>query len=72
MNIYTIVAEAGSVAVYDGRVKGAKLKYEADNLMIYVKGAFQLSMRDRVHYHAIELAAAHHIPANRLYNKGWV
>lgn len=72
MNIYTIKATATGVSVHDGRLKGARLKYEANNVQIYVSGAFKTAQRDKVHYHAMSLMQAHHIPLRQVQNKGWL
>lgn len=69
---YTIVTSYSGVAVFDGRQKGARLKYAGGNLEVYVRGACPKYIRDKVHYHAMSLALAHHIPLKQFVSYGWV
>lgn len=72
MNVYTIVSTYSGVTVHDGKLPRARLKYAAANLEIYVKGQISIPMRDKVHYHAMSLARAHHIPLSQFRNYGWL
>ena len=69
---YTIVTSVSGVAVFDGKLKGGRLKYAGGNLEIYVRGACPLVIRDKVNYHAMSLASAHHIPLSQFVAYGWV
>jgi len=69
---YTIVTTFSGVAVFDGKLKGAKLKYQGGNLEVYIRGACPLAIREKVHYHAMSLARAHHIPLSQFKAYGWV
>lgn len=72
MNVYTIVVSLSGIIVHDGEVKGSKLKYWGGNIEIYLKGAVPLRLRDGVHYHAMSLARAHHIPLINIKTQGWL
>lgn len=72
MNEYTIRVSFSGVAVFDGRMKMSRLKYEGGNLRVYVLGAVSNAMKDKVHYHATSLALAHHIPLTQFRAKGWL
>jgi len=72
MEILTIVVTPGAVTVFDGKVKGAKLKFYAPGLEIYLKGGVSVRRRDIVNYHAFEIAAARHINPRSLYSTGWL
>ena len=69
---YTIKVSFSGVAVFDGRMKMSRLKYEGGNLRVYVFGAVSNGMKDKVHYHATSLALAHHIPLTQFHAKGWL
>jgi len=72
MTEYTVLVSDSGVIVIDGRVKGAKLKYHGQNLNVYVKGRVSVPMRATVHYHAMSLARAHHIPLVAFFAEGWL
>lgn len=72
VQVYTLWVSDNKVTVYDGRVKGARLKYRAPGLEIFIKGAVVTRTRDTVHYHACEIARAMHIPLRKLVSEGWV
>lgn len=72
MNIYTIVATYSGVTVHDGKLARARMKYAGGNLEVYVKGHISIAMRDKVYYHAISLAQAHHIPLSQFRAYGWL
>lgn len=72
MNTYTIVVSLSGVVVLNGIAKGARRKYYAPGLEIFVKGRVNIPARDKVHYHAMSLARAHHIPLISLHSEGWV
>jgi len=69
---YTIWVTDTGVMVHDGRIKGAKLKYRAPGIEIFVKGRVSVPMRDKVNYHAFSLARACHIPLIALVSEGWM
>lgn len=71
MEKITIVYDGLKVAVVDGCVSDARLKYWSNNLEVYVKGAIPVTVRDKIHYHAMEQARARHIPLIAFYSKGW-
>lgn len=71
MEIITIVVGDHFIHVVDGKVKSARLKYEAPNLRIYIFGRVPAFKRDKVMYHAFEQARARHIPLKQLQSYGW-
>lgn len=72
MTVYTIKVGLVGVTVHDGRIKGSRLKYAGGGIEVYVSGAVSVPMRDKVHYHAMSLARAHHIPLISFVAYGWV
>jgi len=72
MNEYTIVVSYSGVTVHDGLLPKSRRKYWAPGLQINVRGAIPIPMRDKVHYHACSLCAAHHIPLISLTAEGWI
>lgn len=66
MEEITIEVRIASIVVHDGRMKGSRLKYKADNLYIYVLGACPAVKRDKVNYAAFEACRARHIPLKML------
>lgn len=72
MNEYTIDVTLTGVMVYDGLLPKSRRKYYAPGLQINVRGKVSAPMRDRVHYHAMSLCRAHHIPLTQLTSEGWV
>ena len=72
MNEYTIKITLTGVMVFDGLLPKSRRKYYAPGLQINVLGACPVKMRDKVHYHAMSLARAHHIPLTQLTSEGWV
>lgn len=70
--LYTIVVSLSGVVVMDGKQKGSRLKYAGGGIEVYVRGAVSLRQRDSVHYHAMSLARAHHIPLTQFISYGWV
>jgi len=72
MEIITIVVKRVGIEVVDARIKGARLKYYAPGLEIYVFGACPVSERDKVNYHAFEQCRMRHIPLKQLVSYGWV
>lgn len=71
MEIITIWVTENTVAVVEGKVKGAKLKFWCDTLHVYLKGSVPVKKRDMVNYHAFEQALARHIPLRTLKTEGW-
>lgn len=72
MNEYTIDVTMTGVIVYDGLMKRSRRKYWGPNLQINVRGAVPIRMRDKVHYHAMSIARAHHIPLTQITCEGWI
>lgn len=69
---YTIWVTDTGLIVHNGRLAGARLKYRAPGIEIFVKGRVSIPMRDKVNYHAFSLARACHIPLIALVSEGWV
>jgi len=72
MNEYTIDVTPTGVIVFDGLLPRSRRKYYAPGLVIHVRGACPVPMRDKVHYHAMSLCRAHHISLSKLTCEGWV
>lgn len=72
MNEYTIKVTLTGVMVFDGILPKSRRKYHAPGLQINVLGACPAIQRDKVHYHAMSLCRAHHIPVTQLTSEGWV
>lgn len=72
MEILTIRASALTLAVVDGRERGARLKYQAPGLDIYLIGRVSVPRRAAVNHLAMECALARHIPLISLKSYGWV
>jgi hypothetical protein len=70
--VYTLVVEPNTIVIYDGRVAGSRLKYYADGLKIFVRGAIPGYRRDAVHYQAFDICLAHHIALRNLKQQGWL
>lgn len=71
MEIITIVVGEADLKVVDGKVAGSRLKYHADGLHIYLKGAVPVRKRDKVNYTAFEACRARHISLMALRSLGW-
>lgn len=71
MEKITIHYDGLNVKVLDGKTAGSHLKYWGGGLEVYVKGRIPVTMRDKIHYHAMENARARHIPLIAFYSKGW-
>ena len=72
MEIITIQVTSTGMEVKDGRVMGAKLKYQAPGLDIYLAGRVSIWRRPAVNHLAIEQALARHIPLISLTCYGWL
>jgi len=72
MQIITICVNPTMIEVVDGRAKGAKLKYHAPGLDIYLVGKVTIARRAAVNHMAMEAAIARHIPLRALESYGWV
>jgi len=69
---WTIIVTDGAVVVVDGQEPKSRLKYYAEGLRIYLKGAVKISRRDIVNYHAFEVCQSCHIPVRNLKSESWV
>ena len=69
---YTIWVTDTGVIVHDGKLPGARKKFYAPGLEIFLKGRVSIPMRDKVNYHAFSLARACHIPLIALVSEGWL
>lgn len=72
MITYTLHVTETTVIVHDGRLPESRLKYHADGMQVFVKGACPMRKRDSVNYHALELFLAHHFPLRNVVSEGWV
>jgi len=72
MEILTIKVDVMSMEVVDGQVTGARLKYQAPGLEIYLIGRVSITRRPAVNQLAMECALARHIPLISLKSYGWV
>ena len=71
MEKITIHYDGLKVKVLDGKTAGSRLKYWGANLEVYVSGRIPVTVRDKIHYHAMEQARARHMPLIAFYSKGW-
>lgn len=71
MEKITIEVTDSKIIVHDGQLQFARLKYYAQGLEIYLKGAVPIKKRDIVNYHAMENCLARHIPIRTLVSYGW-
>jgi len=72
MDIITICVNPTMIEVVKGRAKGAKLKYQAPGLEIYLVGRVTVPRRAAVSHMAMECALERHIPLISLKAYGWV
>jgi len=71
VQVFTIEVKDFTIIVNDGRMKGSRLKYHAPGLEIYIIGKVPVYKRDKVNYHAFEIARALHIRLVNLVAMGW-
>jgi len=72
MEIITVEVSPNKIVIVDGCVKGARLKWRAPGIAIYLTGAVPLKMRDRVQFCVMQACLSRHIPLIRLVSYGWV
>ncbi len=72
MELITIEVKEREIIVHDGVLKGAKEKWYAPGLSIYLKGKVSIPRRAAVQHCAMEQALARHIPLISLFSLGWV
>jgi len=72
MEILTIGVTPTTIEVIDGRQQGARLKYQAPGLEIYLIGKVSIPRRAAINQLAMECALARHIPLISLKSYGWV
>lgn len=72
METLTIVVTDNSMRVVDGGVKGARRKYYAPGLEIYIVGRIRAARRDAVNHLAFEQFLARHISLRSVVSEGWV
>lgn len=72
METLTISVSDNSMTVVDGRVKGARRKFYAPGLEIYIIGNVPARRRDAVNHLAFEQYLSRHIPLRSVVSEGWV
>lgn len=61
-----------AIIVHDGKLPGARLKYYAPGMEIYLSGVVTTRRRDAVNGMAFDCALAHHIPLISLKSVNWI